>query len=162
MRDHGRPKLDQAKRLNDLERKNKRLRKAVSVLALDQLKEAIEGKYWASSAAAIVLSACSRTPVPFDAAPDPWIKKASASPIASLANGITKDNARRCRNEPWSNGHRGDRSSSPSNGRYTDAKTRLAPDSADRCSMSGTDFIKCESHPKLQADSGQSCEPFDA
>ena len=40
-------KLDQAKRLKDLERENGRLRKAVSDLTLDKLilKEAAEGKY---------------------------------------------------------------------------------------------------------------------
>jgi putative transposase len=43
-RDYGGLKLDQAKRLKDLERENERLRKAVSELTLDKLKEAIEGK----------------------------------------------------------------------------------------------------------------------
>jgi putative transposase len=40
-------KLDQAKRLKDLERENERLKKAVSELTLDKLilKEALEGKY---------------------------------------------------------------------------------------------------------------------
>jgi putative transposase len=46
-RDYGRLKLDQAKRLKDLERENERLRKAISDLTLDKLilKEALEGKY---------------------------------------------------------------------------------------------------------------------
>jgi putative transposase len=46
-RDYGGLKLDQAKRLKDLERENQRLRKAVSDLTLDKLilKEAFEGKY---------------------------------------------------------------------------------------------------------------------
>jgi putative transposase len=46
-RDYGGLKLDQAKRLKDLERENDRLRKAVSELTLDKLilKEALEGKY---------------------------------------------------------------------------------------------------------------------
>ena len=40
-------KVDQARRLKDLERENTRLRKAVSDLTLDKLilKEAIEGNY---------------------------------------------------------------------------------------------------------------------
>ena len=46
-RDYGGLKLDQAKRLKDLEQENQRLRKAVSDLTLDKLilKEALEGKY---------------------------------------------------------------------------------------------------------------------
>jgi transposase-like protein len=46
-RDYGGLKLDQAKRLKDLERENERLRKAVSELTLDKLilKESLEGKY---------------------------------------------------------------------------------------------------------------------
>jgi transposase-like protein len=46
-RDYGGLKLDQAKRLKDLERENDRLRRAVSELTLDKLilKEALEGKY---------------------------------------------------------------------------------------------------------------------
>jgi len=46
-RAYGGLKLDQAKRLKDLERENARLRKAVSDLTLDKLilKEAAEGKY---------------------------------------------------------------------------------------------------------------------
>ena len=46
-RDYGGLKLDQAKRLKDLERENTRLRKAVSDLTLDKLilNEALEGKY---------------------------------------------------------------------------------------------------------------------
>jgi putative transposase len=46
-RDYGGLKLDQAKRMKDLERENERLRKAVSDLTLDKLilKEALEGKY---------------------------------------------------------------------------------------------------------------------
>ena len=46
-RDYGGLKLDQAKRLKDLERENERLKKAVSELTLDKLilKEALEGKY---------------------------------------------------------------------------------------------------------------------
>ena len=45
-RDYGGLKLDQAKRLKDLERENERLRKAISELTLDKLilKEALEGK----------------------------------------------------------------------------------------------------------------------
>ena len=44
---YGGLKLDQAKRLKDLERENDRLKKAVSELTLDKLilKEALEGKY---------------------------------------------------------------------------------------------------------------------
>jgi transposase-like protein len=46
-RDYGGLKLDQAKRLKDLERENERLRRALSELTLDKqiLKEALEGKY---------------------------------------------------------------------------------------------------------------------
>jgi len=46
-REYGGLKLDQAKRLKDLERENERLKKAVSELTLDKLilREAIEGKY---------------------------------------------------------------------------------------------------------------------
>jgi putative transposase len=46
-RDYGGLKLDQAKRLKDLERENERLKKAVSELTLDKLilKEALEGNY---------------------------------------------------------------------------------------------------------------------
>jgi len=46
-REYGGLKLDQAKRLKDLERENERLKKAVSELTLDKLilKEALEGKY---------------------------------------------------------------------------------------------------------------------
>ncbi len=46
-REYGGLKLDQAKRLKDLERENARLRKAISDLTLDKLilKEAAEGKY---------------------------------------------------------------------------------------------------------------------
>jgi len=46
-RDYGGLKLDQARRLKDLERENERLRKALSELTLDKqiLKEALEGKY---------------------------------------------------------------------------------------------------------------------
>ncbi len=46
-RDYGGLKLDQAKKLKDLERENERLKKAVSELTLDKLilKEALEGKY---------------------------------------------------------------------------------------------------------------------
>lgn len=46
-REYGGLKLDQAKRFKDLERKNERLKKAVSELTLDKLilKEALEGKY---------------------------------------------------------------------------------------------------------------------
>ncbi len=45
--DYGGLKLDQAKRLKDLERENERLKKAVSELTLDKLilKEALEGNY---------------------------------------------------------------------------------------------------------------------
>ena len=44
-RDYGGLKLDQAKKLKDLERENERLKKAVSELTLDKLilKEALEG-----------------------------------------------------------------------------------------------------------------------
>jgi hypothetical protein len=44
---YGGLKVDQAKRLKDLERENQRLKKAVSELTLDELilKEALEGKY---------------------------------------------------------------------------------------------------------------------
>jgi len=46
-REYGGLKLDQAKRLKDLERENERLKKAVSELTLDKLilREALEGKY---------------------------------------------------------------------------------------------------------------------
>lgn len=46
-REYGGLKLDQAKRLKELERENDRLRKAVSELTLDKLilKEALTGKY---------------------------------------------------------------------------------------------------------------------
>jgi transposase-like protein len=46
-REYGGLKLNQAKRFNDLERENERLKKAVSELTLDKLilKEAAEGKY---------------------------------------------------------------------------------------------------------------------
>jgi len=46
-KEYGGLKLDQAKRLKDLERENGRLRKAVSDLTLDKLilKEALEGNY---------------------------------------------------------------------------------------------------------------------
>ena len=46
-RDYGGLKLDQAKKLKDLDRENERLKKAVSELTLDKLilKEALEGKY---------------------------------------------------------------------------------------------------------------------
>ena len=46
-RDYGGLKLDQAKKLKDLQRENERLRKAVSELTLDKLmlKEALEGMY---------------------------------------------------------------------------------------------------------------------
>ncbi len=46
-KEYGGLKLDQAKRLKDLERENARLRKAVSDLTLDKLilKEALEGNY---------------------------------------------------------------------------------------------------------------------
>jgi putative transposase len=46
-RDYGGLKLDQAKKLKDLERENERLKKAVSELTLDRLilKEALDGKY---------------------------------------------------------------------------------------------------------------------
>jgi len=45
-REYGGLKLDQARRMKDLERENERLRKAVSDLTLDKLilKEALEGK----------------------------------------------------------------------------------------------------------------------
>jgi transposase-like protein len=46
-KEYGGLKIDQAKRLKDLERENSRLRKAVSDLTLDKLilKEALEGNY---------------------------------------------------------------------------------------------------------------------
>ncbi len=46
-REYGGMKVDQARRLKDLERENVRLRKAVSDLTLDKLilKEALEGNY---------------------------------------------------------------------------------------------------------------------
>ena len=46
-REYGGLKLDQAKKLKDLERENERLKKAVSELTLDKLilREALEGKY---------------------------------------------------------------------------------------------------------------------
>ena len=46
-KEYGGLKVDQAKRLKDLERENSRLRKAVSDLTLDKLilKEALEGNY---------------------------------------------------------------------------------------------------------------------
>ena len=44
---YGGLKVDQARRLKDLDRENQRLKKAVSELTLDKLilKEALEGKY---------------------------------------------------------------------------------------------------------------------
>ena len=44
---YGGLKVDQARRLKDLERENQRLKKAISDLTLDKqiLKEALEGKY---------------------------------------------------------------------------------------------------------------------
>ena len=44
---YGGLKVDQARRLKDLERENQRLKKAISELTLDKLilKEALEGKY---------------------------------------------------------------------------------------------------------------------
>ena len=49
-RDYGGLKLDQAKKLEDLERENERLKKAVSELTLDKLilKEALEGNVWSA------------------------------------------------------------------------------------------------------------------
>ena len=46
-REYGGLKLDQAKRLKELERENERLKKAISELTLDKLilKEALTGKY---------------------------------------------------------------------------------------------------------------------
>ena len=46
-REYGRLKIDQAKRLKELERENERLMKAVSELTLDKqlLKEALSGEY---------------------------------------------------------------------------------------------------------------------
>ena len=46
---YGGPKLDQAKKVKDLERENERLKKAVSELTLDNLilKEAFEEEYYA-------------------------------------------------------------------------------------------------------------------
>jgi len=49
-RDYGGLKLEQAKKLKDLERENERLKKAVSELTLDKLilKEALEGNVWSA------------------------------------------------------------------------------------------------------------------
>ena len=49
-RDYGGLKLDQAKKLKDLERENEQLKKAVSELTLDKLilKEALEGNVWSA------------------------------------------------------------------------------------------------------------------
>ena len=49
-RDYVGLKLDQAKKFNDLERENERLKKAVSELTLDKLilKEALEGNVWSA------------------------------------------------------------------------------------------------------------------
>jgi len=49
-RDYGGLKLDQAKKLKDLERENERLKKAVSELTLDKLilKEALKGNVWSA------------------------------------------------------------------------------------------------------------------
>jgi transposase-like protein len=46
-REYGGLKMDQAKRLKELERENERLKKAISELTLDKLilKEALTGKY---------------------------------------------------------------------------------------------------------------------
>ena len=46
-REYGGLRIDQAKRLKELERENERLKKAVSELTLDKqiLKEALSGKY---------------------------------------------------------------------------------------------------------------------
>ena len=46
-REYGGLKIDQAKRLKELERENERLKRAVSELTLDKLilKEALSGKY---------------------------------------------------------------------------------------------------------------------
>ena len=46
-REYGGLKIDQAKRLKDLERENERLKRAVSELTLDKpiLREALSGKY---------------------------------------------------------------------------------------------------------------------
>ena len=44
-REYGGLKLDQTKRLKELERENDRLKKAVSELTLDKLIQALEGKY---------------------------------------------------------------------------------------------------------------------
>ena len=46
-KEYGGLKMDQAKRLKDLERENRQLRRAVSDLTLDKLilKEALEGNY---------------------------------------------------------------------------------------------------------------------
>jgi len=70
-RDYGGLKLDQAKRLKDLERENDRLRKAVSELTLDKLilKEALEGKYSALPVAGSVSSMCAPGPRSRSAAP---------------------------------------------------------------------------------------------
>jgi putative transposase len=49
-RQYGGLKVDQARRLKDLERENQRLKKAVSELTLDKqiLKEALEGNVWSA------------------------------------------------------------------------------------------------------------------
>lgn len=55
-------KLDHARRLKDLERKNARLKRAVAELTLDKLilKEAAEGNFYALSAAGLGCGMCSR------------------------------------------------------------------------------------------------------
>ena len=59
---YGGLKVDQARRLKDLERENRQLKKAVSELTPDKLilKEALEGKYLALPASERALSTCAR------------------------------------------------------------------------------------------------------
>jgi transposase-like protein len=61
-REYGGLKIDQAKRLKELERENERLKKAVSELTLDKqiLKEARSGKYCALPARGRALITCAR------------------------------------------------------------------------------------------------------
>ena len=60
---YGGLKVDQARRLKDLERENQRLKKAVSELTLDKLilKEALSGKYCALPASGRAWTTCARS-----------------------------------------------------------------------------------------------------
>jgi len=62
-REYGGLKIDQAKRLKELERENERLKKAVSELTLDKLilKEALSGKYCALPASGRAWTTCARS-----------------------------------------------------------------------------------------------------